>query len=53
MSPRTLLEILDNQVAVVTLNRPDKYNGLDMEMFDSIVKTAKLIKKNKKIRESF
>lgn len=50
MSPRTLLEILDNQVAVVTLNRPDKYNGLDMEMFDSIVKTAKLIKKNKKIR---
>ncbi len=50
MSQRTTLEILDNNIAIVTLNRPEKYNGLDMEMFDSIMKTAKTIKKNKKIR---
>ncbi len=50
MSKRTTLEIIDGSIAVVSLNRPDKYNGLDMEMFESIVKTAKEIKKNKSVR---
>ncbi|PID44874.1 MAG: enoyl-CoA hydratase [Proteobacteria bacterium] len=50
MSRRTTLEIIDGSIAVVSLNRPDKYNGLDIEMFDSIVKTARKIKKNKAIR---
>ena len=49
MADRVLLDI-DNDIATVTLNRPDKYNCLDMPMFDSIVKAAKQLKKERKVR---
>ncbi|MYL27708.1 MULTISPECIES: crotonase/enoyl-CoA hydratase family protein [Halomonadaceae] len=49
MSDRVTLEI-DNDIAYVTLNRPDKYNGLDMAMFDAIASTAKTLKKDRSIR---
>ena len=34
-SERVLITIEDG-IAIVTLNRPDKYNGLDMPMFEAI-----------------
>ncbi|XOZ33409.1 crotonase/enoyl-CoA hydratase family protein [Halomonadaceae bacterium KBTZ08] len=49
MSDRVTLEI-DNNIAWVTLNRPDKYNGLDMAMFEAITSTAKALKKDCSIR---
>ena len=49
MSDRVLLSI-ENQIAIVTLNRPEKYNALDSAMFESLVSTAKRIRKNKAIR---
>lgn len=49
MSERVLLEY-QNDVALVTLNRPDKYNGLDMPMFEGIVKVARQLRKDRKIR---
>lgn len=47
--PRVLLDIQDN-IAIVTLNRADKYNGLDWAMFSGIVSTVKTLKKNKTVR---
>lgn len=47
--PRVLLEVKDN-VAYVTLNRPDKHNGLDEKMLLELVQTAKNIRKNRTIR---
>lgn len=49
MNQRVTLEI-ENDIAYVTLNRPDKYNGLDMAMFDAIASTAKTLKKDCSIR---
>lgn len=49
MSDRVLLDIRDD-VAYVTFNRPDKYNGLDREMMLAMVATAKKIKKDRSIR---
>ncbi len=49
MTDRVLLSI-ENHIAIVTLNRPEKYNGLDMAMFDGLISTAKRIRKNKQIR---
>ncbi|PCJ45699.1 MAG: enoyl-CoA hydratase [Moraxellaceae bacterium] len=49
MSDRVLFEI-ENQIAIVTLNRPEKYNALDVAMFEGLIDTAKRIQKNKKIR---
>jgi len=46
---RVLLDIQDN-IAIVTLNRADKYNGLDWAMFSSIISTIKNLKKNKDVR---
>ena len=43
------LEIRDN-VAYVSLNRPDKHNGLDEDMLTSLIRTAKTIGKDKLIR---
>lgn len=37
-------------IATVTLNRPDKYNGLDMAMFDAIAQVAKKLKKDRSVR---
>lgn len=49
MKDRVTLEIRDD-IALVTLNRPDKYNSLDMAMFDGIVDTIKKLKRDKRIR---
>lgn len=46
---RVLLEI-DQGIATVTLNRPDKYNGLDMAMFDAIVAVTRQLKKDRSVR---
>lgn len=46
---RVLLEI-DQGIATVTLNRPDKYNGLDMPMFEAITRVAKQLKKDRSVR---
>ncbi|MGB5398521.1 MAG: crotonase/enoyl-CoA hydratase family protein [Gammaproteobacteria bacterium] len=39
-----------NKIAYVTLNRPDKHNGLDQQMFIELVKTARRIRKDRSIR---
>jgi enoyl-CoA hydratase/carnithine racemase len=46
---RVVLE-LQKSIAYVTLNRPDKHNGLDEEMLLALVATAKKIRKNRMIR---
>ncbi|MDX1588250.1 MAG: crotonase/enoyl-CoA hydratase family protein [Oleiphilaceae bacterium] len=49
MTERVLLEIR-NDIAYVTLNRPDKYNGLDMALFQGLTRTAKQLRKDRNIR---
>jgi len=46
---RVLLEVRD-QIAYVTMNRADKYNGLDFPMFRALVATAKRIEKDRDVR---
>ncbi|WP_445189243.1 crotonase/enoyl-CoA hydratase family protein [Pseudonocardia sp. Cha107L01] len=46
---RVLLEIRDS-VAHVTLNRPDKFNGLDRPMLDALVVTAGRIAADRSVR---
>lgn len=46
---RVLLDVKNN-IAYVTLNRPDKHNGLDQDMFLALVKTAKRIRKDRGVR---
>lgn len=46
---RVLIDIEDG-IATVTLNRPSKYNSLDMPMFDAITKAAKALKKDRSVR---
>ena len=41
---------VENQIAVVSLNRPDKYNGLDMPMFEQIAAAAKRLRKDRTVR---
>jgi enoyl-CoA hydratase/carnithine racemase len=41
---------LDQQIAYITLNRPDKHNGLDKQMIVDLVSVAKMVNKNKAIR---
>jgi enoyl-CoA hydratase/carnithine racemase len=41
---------LEQKIAYVTLNRPDKHNGLDKQMIIDLVKVAKKINKNTAIR---
>lgn len=47
--PRVLLEVKD-KIAYVALNRADKLNGLDWQMFLDVVATAKKIRKDRSIR---
>ncbi|MCW8879607.1 MAG: crotonase/enoyl-CoA hydratase family protein [Kangiellaceae bacterium] len=35
---------IDNEIALVTLNRPDKHNAIDLAMFEAIDKTVKKLK---------
>ncbi len=46
---RVLTEIHDD-IAIVTLNRPEKLNALDYAMFSQLADTAKRLRRNKKIR---
>lgn len=46
---KVLLEIRGN-IAYVTLNRPDKHNGLDAETLTSLIATARSIRKMRSIR---
>ncbi|WP_419176790.1 crotonase/enoyl-CoA hydratase family protein [Desulfosediminicola sp.] len=46
---RVQLEVRDH-VAYVTLNRPDKHNGLDEAMLKAIISTARTIRKDRSIR---
>ena len=48
-SERVLITIEDG-IAIVTLNRPEKYNGLDMPMFEAITRAAKTLKKDRSVR---
>ena len=48
-SVKVQLEIRDH-VAYVTLNRPDKHNGLDEEMMTSLLRTAQALRKDRSIR---
>lgn len=41
---------IDNNIAYVSLNRPDKHNALDMSMFYAIRKTIKALKRDRSIR---
>ena len=41
---------IEGHIATVSLNRPDKYNGLDLEMMRGLVACAKTIKKNRDVR---
>jgi enoyl-CoA hydratase/carnithine racemase len=46
---RVLLSVKD-KIAYVSLNRPEKHNGLDMQMFKDLIATAKTIRKDTSIR---
>lgn len=53
MSDRVLLDVRDadtGQVAYVTLNRPDKYNGLDLPMLRGLIDTAARIAADRAVR---
>lgn len=40
----------ENAIAYVALNRPDKHNGLNYELFQSLIKAAKYLRKQRHIR---
>ncbi|MFC7450034.1 crotonase/enoyl-CoA hydratase family protein [Rhodococcus daqingensis] len=48
-TPRVLVEI-DGPVAHVILNRPDKLNGVDLDMLAELVAAAKSLRRNREIR---
>ena len=48
--PRITCEVDENQIAIVTLNRPDKLNAIDMEMFRQVNRLTKKLKKDRLIR---
>lgn len=49
---RITLEI-DNNIAIVRLNRADKHNAIDMAMFQALDQVSKKLRKNKAIRAVF
>ncbi len=49
MEPRVRVEVRDG-IATVSLNRPDKLNGLDYEMFVGLVDAARRIRKDRSVR---
>jgi len=46
---RVILQI-KNHIAFVSLNRPEKHNGLDKVMFEALIDTAKKIRRDRDIR---
>jgi enoyl-CoA hydratase/carnithine racemase len=49
MQDRVKLERRDG-IAYVTLNRADKYNGLDLDMLQALVGTARVIRRDRTVR---
>ncbi|MDP9140576.1 MAG: enoyl-CoA hydratase-related protein, partial [Pseudomonadota bacterium] len=49
MEQRVLVSVSDG-IATVTMNRPDKLNGLDYEMFVGLVDAARQIKRDRLVR---
>lgn len=47
---RITCEIDENNIALVTLNRPDKLNAIDMDMFRQVNALTKKLKKNRSLR---
>jgi len=45
-----VLLTVQNGIAMVTLNRPDKHNGFDMAMIEALTDTAKRIRRDRRIR---
>ena len=41
---------IENNIALVTLSRPEKFNAIDVPMFDAISSTIKTLKRNTHIR---
>lgn len=48
--PSRVLVTVEDHVATVTLNRPDKRNGLDLAMFEAIVAAAESIARDPQVR---
>lgn len=48
-APRVLTEI-DGPIAYVTLNRPDKLNGVDLELISELIAAARSLSGNREIR---
>lgn len=48
-SPRVIVDVRDG-IAYVTMNRPDKLNGLDFAMFDGLVDAARRIRRDRSVR---
>ncbi len=49
MSDPLLYEI-NNGIAIVSLNRPDKMNALNLDLFNALIETGEAIKKDKSVR---
>ncbi|REL26871.1 crotonase/enoyl-CoA hydratase family protein [Thalassotalea euphylliae] len=50
MNPSLVTTKIEENIAIVTLNRADKHNALNLDMFKAIRATIKSLKKNKTIR---
>jgi enoyl-CoA hydratase/carnithine racemase len=49
MNDRVLVDIRDG-IATVTMNRPDKYNGLDWDMFKGLVAAGRRLRRDRSVR---
>jgi len=49
MSDPLLYEI-NNGISIVSLNRPDKMNALNLDLFNALIETGEAIKKDKSVR---
>ena len=50
MQEQRVTVAIENQIAIVRLNRPEKHNGVDVAMIQALIATAKQLKKNRDIR---
>ena len=50
MSSRVLVNIKENGIAVVTLNRSEKMNAIDQDMFKAITATGESLKNNRAVK---
>lgn len=48
--PKRVLLTIEDGIATVTLNRGEKYNGLDMPMFKQLSHTIETLRKNRSVR---